>query len=106
MTDTTTYTATITITSIGDDNSITVDVGTDPSAVQRITEGKGLPAAYEAARDIQRFVNMTTTSRRSFNMTDRELDKLDEEGRMAAIREAAESARYTMLATRRTTNVK
>lgn len=97
MTDTTTYTATITITSTGDDSAINVGVSTDPSAVSRVVEGRGLPAAYQAARDIQRFISLTSSEHRSFNMTDRELECLSEEDRMAAIREAAESVCDTLL---------
>lgn len=105
MTDTTTYTATITITSIGDDNSINVGVSTDPSAVPRVKAGKGLPAAYEAARDIQRFIDLTTKQRRSFNMNDHEFNQLDEDSQMAAIRAAAEEASSTIRVVRHPVNV-
>ena len=105
MTDTTTYTATITITSNGDDSAIKVAVATDPSAVQRVVEGRGLPAAYQAARDVQRFISMTSSEHRSFNMTDRELECLSEEDRMAAIREAAQAVSNTLLVGRYPSNV-
>lgn len=99
MTDTTTYTATLTITSVDDSEDIRVNVDSEPSAVERVTEGRGLPAAYSAMRDVQRFLHMTSR-RESFNMDDREFFNLPACEQMRAIKQAADEAACSVVVER------
>lgn len=99
MTDNTTYTATLTITSVGDSPEVSVNVSSEPSAVDRVVEGRGLPAAYSAMRDVQQFINMAGY-RESFNMRDEEFFSLPECEQMKVIEEAANSAENTVVVNR------
>lgn len=99
MTDNTTYTATLTITSVGDSPEVTIGVTSEPSAVGRVAEGRGLPAAYSAMRDVQQFMHMAGR-RESFNMRDEEFFNLPECEQMKVIEEAAKSAENTIVVDR------
>ena len=103
MTDTTTYTATLSISSTGESNKVEINVSTEPSAVPLLREGKQLPAAYQAMRDVQKFIH-AASSRGSFNMDDDEFFNLPAHEQMDVIKRVAAEAEDTVVVSRVVTN--
>lgn len=99
MIDNNTYTATMTISSVGDSPGVSVEIDTSHDIVDKINRGEMLPASYAAMRDVQRYMRMAS-AQASANMHDSEFFSLPEEEQMALIEEAARDADKTIVVDR------
>lgn len=95
------YTVTLSFTSTGLDPMVTTSTGFSHDFGPMIEAGEELPAALYLARDVGTMLNLMRY-KDSFNPTDEELERMKEDGAIAAIEEAAATAEDTVEVTRLT----